>query len=189
MTYTQKTFSDARYTLWNVRAAWHNVPLIGGARAAARPRARRARRAPPRPAAWSWTSPPAYGPEAGVKTCLRSLALEAGPELRLHDRIDLDAPREAAWVFLLRERPAEIGPGLLRAGRLRLRFDPDLQARVDERPVDDPRMARCFPGSLYRLTLQAPPAARPRPHLHRAGRRPARAHYRPTGGMIHGATL
>ena len=64
------------------------------------------------------------------------------------------------WVFLLRERPLPDGSGCVRAGRLRLRFDPDLQARVEERPVDDPRMARCFPGSLYRLTLQAPPAAR-----------------------------
>ena len=30
MVYTAKTFSEERYTLWNVRAEWHNVPLVGG---------------------------------------------------------------------------------------------------------------------------------------------------------------
>lgn len=30
MVYTAKTFSDARYTLWNCRSMYHNVPLIGG---------------------------------------------------------------------------------------------------------------------------------------------------------------
>lgn len=178
MTYTQKTFSDARYTLWNVRAAWHNVPLIGGCeQQPGRERAARAVR--PTPGGLELDIAPAYGPEAGVKTCLRSLALEEGATLRLRERIELDAPREVTWVFLLRERPVPAGPGCLCAGRLRLRFDSDLQARVEERLVDDPRMARCFPGSLYRLTLQAPPAARhDRTFTAQADARPAPIHNR-----------
>ena len=80
---------------------------------------------------------------------------------------------------VLRERPVPAGPGCLCAGRLRLRFDPDLQARVEERPVDDPRMARCFRGSLYRLMLQAPPAARhDRTFTAQADARPAPIHNR-----------
>ena len=178
MTYTQKTFSDARYTLWNVRAAWHNVPLIGG-REQQPGRAHAARAVRPTPDGLELDIAPAYGPEAGVKTCLRNLALEAGPELRLRERIELDAPREVTWVFLLRERPVPAGSGCVRAGRLRLRFDSDLQARVEERPVDDPRMARCFRGSLYRLMLQAPPAARhDRTFTAQADARPAPIHNR-----------
>ena len=30
MVYTAKTFSDCRYELWNCRAMYHNVPIIGG---------------------------------------------------------------------------------------------------------------------------------------------------------------
>ena len=39
-------------------------------------------------------------------------------------------------------------------------FDPALHAAVEEMPVTDARMARNFHGSLWRLTLEAPPAAR-----------------------------
>ena len=30
MVYTAKTFSEERYTLWNVQSAWHNLPEFGG---------------------------------------------------------------------------------------------------------------------------------------------------------------
>ena len=53
MIYTAKTFSDRRYELWNCRAAYHNVPIIGGCEQQAG-RQYAARDVEKPPAAWRW---------------------------------------------------------------------------------------------------------------------------------------
>ena len=40
-------------------------------------------------------------------------------------------------------------------------FPADWQAETEKIPVTDTRMARCFPGSLWRLCLTAPAAKDP----------------------------
>ena len=98
----------------------------------------------------------AYPPEAGARSLVRSVAIPE-QEIRLTDEAVLESAQEITWVFMLRSRP-DIAYGQARFGRLALAFDPALEAKVEEMPVTDARMARNFPGSLWRLTLRAPAA-------------------------------
>ncbi len=154
--YTAKTFGPERYTLDNTRSRNHNVPLIGGAeQAPGREHAAREARADADGASMELSG--AYPREAGAERYTRALTLtDAGFALR--DTLTLDAPREVTWVFMLREKPM-CSPGAAHLGKLRLTFDPALACRAEAYPVTDERMARNFPGTLWRLTLTAAPAA------------------------------
>ena len=77
----------------------------------------------------------------------------------LRDELVLSREAPVTWVFMLREQP-QLLEGEARFGPLCMAFDPALHAAVEEMPVTDARMARNFHGSLWRLTLEAPPAAR-----------------------------
>ena len=56
------------------------------------------------------------------------------------------------WIFLLREKPEWIN-GTIRAGSLEIRCPEGLEFSAEEKPVTDARMARNWPGSLWRVKL------------------------------------
>ena len=152
MVYTAKTFSEERYTLWNVRSEWHNVPLIGGheQKPGAEYAARDVRCLPD---GMRMNLESAYGEEAGI-TCLRR-TLELDREgLCLTDEGTLRSPQEVTWVFLLRDRP-EWTEGQVTAGKLAIRCPEGLAFTAEEKPVTDTRMARNWPGSLWRVKLKS----------------------------------
>ena len=155
MIYTAKTFSEERYTLWNVQAQWHNLPMIGGAaqREGAEHRSEKAERTPD---GMALNLEKAYGAEAGVKRLRRSFLL-SGEGLRLRDEVELEEEKPVTWVFLLREKPAWKN-GRVTAGRMQIRCPEGLDFSAEEKPVTDPRMARNWPGSLWRVRLQGKPA-------------------------------
>jgi hypothetical protein len=155
MIYTAKTFSEERYTLWNVQAQWHNLPMIGGAaqREGAEHRSEKAERTPD---GMALNLEKAYGAEAGVKRLRRSFSL-SGEGLRLRDEVELEEEKPVTWVFLLREKPAWKN-GRVTAGRMQIRCPEGLDFSAEEKPVTDPRMARNWPGSLWRVRLQGKPA-------------------------------
>lgn len=154
-TYTAKTFGPERYTLDNTRARNHNIPLVGDAeQQAGRAFCARDVRADEHGARMDIGG--AYPPEAGVRSLVRSLEWQ-GQGVVLTDEAELAPARAMTWVFMLRSRP-ELTAGQARFGRLALAFDPTLEADAQEMPVTDARMARNFPGSLWRLTLRAPAA-------------------------------
>ena len=100
----------------------------------------------------------AYGPEAGIRTLHRSLAL-ASDGLRLADEGTLRDARDVTWVFLLRRKPVW-KDGAVRAGNLVIRCPEGLSFEAEEKPVTDPRMARNWPGSLWRVKLRSAAADR-----------------------------
>ena len=63
--------------------------------------------------------------------------------------------------FLLRHEP-EIKDGGVCAGAIRLSPDRPMTIGIEEIPVTDPRMARNYPGSLWRVTFGAKEAAQHR---------------------------
>ena len=155
MVYTAKTFSADRYTLWNVRAAYHNLPMIGNHEQQAGPQYA-ARDVQCLPDGLSLDMADAYDSQAGIVACRRTLTLtEAG--FTLEDAIELTEAQSVTWVFMLRSKP-EIGHGELLAGSLRLAYGTDLHAQAEELPITDSRMSRSFPGSLWRVTLTAAPS-------------------------------
>ena len=157
MVYTAQTFSDQRYTLWNVRSAYHNLPMIGGREQlpGSRYRARAARL----PDGLLLELAAAYDPAAGIRSLRRELRL-TDEGLFLRDQITLDAPQPAVWVFVLRQAPRFLADHAILSGLIRLDYPAGLTPAAEEIPVADPRMARSFPGSLWRVTLTAEPARR-----------------------------
>ena len=155
--YTAKSFSEERYSLWNVRAGWHNIPLIGGEeqREGASHAARNAGRTAD---GMELNLEAAYGAEAGVLSLKRRFALR-GEGLSLTDEGTLRKPREVTWVFLLRCRP-EWDHGRITAGNLVIRCPEELAFTAEERAVTDSRMARSWPGSFWRVLLRNEAAER-----------------------------
>lgn len=151
-TYTAATFGPQRYTLDNTRSKNHSLPLIDGMeQAPGRRFAARDVRADAQGASLDIAG--AYPAEAGAVSAVRSLRI-TDRGILLTDDIVLAREAPVQWVFMLRERP-ELSAGEARFGRLCLTFDPSLRAEAEELPVTDARMARSFPGSLWRLTLDA----------------------------------
>ncbi len=157
MVYTAKTFSKDRYSLWNVRAEWHNLPVIGG-EAQREGTEHAARNVVCTPEGMALDLEAAYDENAGIRHLRRTFSL--GPDgLQLTDEGALLSPREIAWVFLLRHQPAW-EPGRITAGNLLIRCPEHLTFSREEKPVTDPRMARNWPGSLWRVTLTGEAAER-----------------------------
>lgn len=155
MVYTAKTFSEERYTLWNVRSGWHNLPMIGGQeqREGAEHAAGNVKRTPD---GLELDLAGTYDKTAGVYRLKRSFRLsKAG--LCLTDEGELESPQPVTWVFLLRNRPERKG-GRIIAGRLALSFPEELDFSAEEIPVTDERMKRSWPGSLWRVMLSGRPS-------------------------------
>ncbi len=156
MTYTAKTFSAQRYTLWNTRSAYHNVPLVGETEQCAGTEYA-ARDVCCRPDGLTLDLAGAYPPEAGLVSLRRELALtEDG--LTVRDAVTLDTARPVTWVFMLRREP-QAGPDALDLGPVRMALPDGFRCGIEEIPVTDARMAHSFPGSLWRVRLTAPAAA------------------------------
>jgi len=152
MVYTTKTFSAARYTLWNVQAGWHNLPVIGG-REQREGREHAAREVNCLPDGMELQLEAAYDRAAGIRSLRRRLELSPAG-LVLTDEGELQTPQETVWVFLLRSEPfAEDGE--IRTGDLLIRYPEGLALSLEEKPVTDPRMAKNWPGSLWRVKLSS----------------------------------
>lgn len=159
MVYTAKTFSDRRYELWNCRSLYHSVPIIGGQEQGAGARFA-ARDAFATPDGMALDMAGAYPPEANVRRCVRRFSLSERA-FTVRDEIDADAAVPVTWVFMLRHEPLLFPGGCrLRGQSLTLRWESNvpLSAAAEAIAVDDVRMAKSYPGQLWRLTLTAAPA-------------------------------
>ena len=161
MIYTARTFSDSRYELWNCRGAYHNVPIIGGYEQAAG--AEHAARDVQRTAdGMTLDMAAAYPAEAGVRTCRRDMALGQSI-LSVQDEIVLDAPAAVTWVLMLRDEPVIEAEEKCCHGResgffVEWRDTEALTAAAEPIEITDGRMAKSYPGKLWRLTLTAAPS-------------------------------
>ena len=155
MVYTAKTFSSERYTLWNTRSAYHSVPIVNGTEQAAGEgyKAGDVRRTEN---GMTLDIAGAYPGSAGVLSLTRALALSDGA-LTVRDAVRLVSPGTITWVFMLRDRPTISGSRVL-LPNFTLSLPEGTDAQTEEIPVTDPRMARSFPSSLYRLMLTPPGA-------------------------------
>ncbi len=158
MVYTRKTFSGERYTLWNTRSMYHNVPLIGGVEQAAGGEysAAETRFLPD---GLSCDIAGAYPREAGVLRALRSFRLWDDGEMILTDEITLSREQPVAWVFMLRNEPVAEN-GSICTGGWRIVPSEKQKIEIEEIPVTDRRMARNYPGSLWRVLFSAGAAGR-----------------------------
>jgi len=151
MVYTAKTFIDeTRYTLFNTRSMNHNLPMIGSSEQRVG-RMHRAEEVTCLSGGLALDMAAAYGKDAGVEHCFRTLMLDEGG-LMLHDQIELTAQNTVTWVFMLRHEP-KVRTGCVLTGAVRLVHGKHLDVQIEEIPVTDARMAKNYPGSIWRLQL------------------------------------
>ena len=152
MVYTAKTFSEERYTLWNVRADWHNLPMIGGSmqREGAEHAAREVKCTPD---GLELNLEAAYDADAGIRKLRRKFTLSPDG-LCLTDDGELLSAQAVTWIFLLRHQPVWEN-GRITAENLEIRCPEGMTFTAEEKTVTDPRMARNWPGSLWRVRLQS----------------------------------
>ena len=154
--YTAATFGPDRYQLNNTRSMNHNVPLIGSTEQhAGRGYEARDVKADETGAVMELAG--AYPEEAKLESLERSLQPQNDGVI-LRDRVQLWEPQTVTWVFMLRNQPVVDG-NTVRFGKLAMQFDNGLAVQAKEMPVDDQRMQRSFPGSLWRLTFETAKAA------------------------------
>ncbi len=182
--YTQKTFSDRRYEIWTMQSAWHNLPTIGGVMQAAGPQYAAAgvimhqNRAESR---ISMDIAPAY-PDNRIRSYIRAVSLEKGRRIVIRDAWDLAEAMPVVLTLLTCEKPSlcsctetgtechprpacmeaqearhwrpscmEIQIGALAACRVRGAE----QINMEEIPITDPRLAKAWPKSIYRILITA----------------------------------
>jgi hypothetical protein len=165
--YTAKTFSKDRYAIWTMQSGWHNLPLVDGRMQRGRDARDRASRVRvddgPRATGMTMDLATAYGPEAGIQTWERRIALDrdAGT-VNLRETFALDRPAPVALVFVTPRRPdtAQAGVVALPAdqasgGRtVYLKFDARaLRADVERLPLDDAGLKHEWGDALYRIRL------------------------------------
>ena len=156
MTYTGKTFSDERCGLWNIRSKYHSVPVIGNFEQAAGSEYR-ARDVACAADGLNLDIAGAYPAAAGVRALKRRFALGDDGTLLLRDEIRLEAPLPVTETFMLRHRP-KITPGGVTSGAIRIVPGEGMAVEIEEIPVTDPRMAKSFPGCLWRAAFVRPAA-------------------------------
>ena len=76
----------------------------------------------------------------------------------VEDNLVLNEDTPVSWVLMLRNAPAFDGKTMT-SGRIQLDVPEGLHYSAEEIPVQDARMARSFPGSLWRVTVTDSPAA------------------------------
>lgn len=151
MTYTAKTFSGERYTLWNVRSAYHNVPMIGTfEQSPGRIYAASDVRSLPDGLALRMEG--AYDPASGLRMLRREAVLADDGTLSLRDTISLSVPECITCVFMFRETP-EYTDGMLRTEKISMQLPQGNSVRIERIPVEDPRMQKSFPGCLFRVMV------------------------------------
>jgi hypothetical protein len=162
--YTAKTFGKDRYTIWTMQSAFHNLPLVDGQMERGRDARDRASRVrvddDTAHTGMTMELATAFGPEAGIRTWVRSVALERGAgTISLRETFALSRPAPVSLVFMTPRRPDPAQGGVLAlpaaGGRtVSLRFDARvLRADVERIALTDPGLRHEWGDALYRIRL------------------------------------
>ena len=160
-TYTAKTFGPERYTVWNTRSDYHNLPTVCGADQ----KQGREYRATGFCAGEDFCTVElrdAYGAEAGIRSFRRTAALRGG-KITLTDDISLSAAGEVVFRLLTDTEPGQCTDGAFVLHGRRLTYPAGLVMTVEEVEHTSPETARIPTAwgvpTLWRINLTSKTAA------------------------------
>lgn len=166
-TYTRKTFSDQRYTIFTMQSAYHNVPMINsgqqlpGKEYAAKDWAADIQ---PESVTVSMDLADAYPGELGLTSLRRETRMDRPADnagsISLTDSWELTAEPESLVWHLIANELVEVGHDQLIIGdpganRLAVDLDPGLSVAVEEIVLDDPKLTQVWGDTLHRIVLTA----------------------------------
>jgi hypothetical protein len=169
-TYTRKTFSAERYSIWTMQSQYHSLPTVNGVMQSNGRQFRAGNvsyRADDRAAIFSLDIAGAYPPAAGLKTWQRTLALQRHGEVLIEEHYALArTPKGMALHLLTPCRPIvrhglitlapRALPGGRKSGAARLVYQADrLAATVETIALEDANMQRIWGDRLFRIVLRA----------------------------------
>jgi len=181
-TYSRKTFSSERYTIWTMQSAYHTLPTVNGQMQIPgriyRPEgvddqyeiaARDVRhRADDEAAELQLDIAQAYAPDAHILSWVRTVTLRRGEEVVLTDAYELGEVSGSISLNMLTPCDVDTGsPGRLVLGEVQMAddrvsgsatitFDKDvLSAQVESIPIEDGGIKRTWGGRLTRIVLTA----------------------------------
>lgn len=150
-TYSAKTFSPDRFSIWTMRSDWHNLPTIGGrvqgdgkqyAPAGIKQYRDRNR------SVIELELSPAY--PGGGFSYTRRVALERGKGLTVTDRYQ--GGEEAVLSLMFARRPVRRGD-VLETPAGSIRMEGAAEASVEAVPIQDPHLRKSWPDTLYRVLV------------------------------------
>jgi hypothetical protein len=178
--YTRQTFGPGRYEIWTMQSSWHNVPEVDGV-----PQAAGGQYAGrlvwgvlySGAAELSMDIAGAYPPEAGIGSWHRTIRLDrdarTGGKILIDDAWTINHVPAGTVLHLItarQPRPTAVAGRLVIPasdtasgsasddGEAGLAVDyphAGFDARIEERPVGDPRLSATWGRSIYRITLAA----------------------------------
>lgn len=165
-TYTRKTFSDERYTIWCIRSSGHNVPLVNGHEqvAGADRRATHVTFSEEDGVTrLGMNLEGAYPEDAGIASIRREFAFCRNGAARVTVSDEVAVREGSTRVTIPLYTPwevEEVAPGTLALGaaprRLLVSFDPALlDVTVEDAPIEDARLQSSWGDLLRRITLVA----------------------------------
>ena len=164
-TYTRKTFSHERYTIWSMQSSWHNLPEINGCAQIFGDEFRASgTRCDIRRRMFSTDISGAYSDASQCSSWVRSYRL-GDSFLEISDEFALDARVAADTVNFLVHGNVTIGENrrevLVEAGKVTvsLHYPSSLKPSVTYRPTDDPRMRAVWGDRLARISFVSAPDA------------------------------
>jgi hypothetical protein len=177
--YTRQTFGPDRYEIWTMQSSWHNVPEPDGfAQVPGREHAARQVQGllGPGAAQLSMNIAAAYPPQARIRSWRRTIRLDRDADkVLIEDSWDMDySPERLVLHLIAAAQPLPVSPGRLvirapdrvaasrddasRDDARDLAVDyaqADFEARIEQRPVDDSRLASIWGPTVYRITLES----------------------------------
>lgn len=151
--YTAKTFSAERYSIWTMRSDWHNLPTVNGM-----VQGSGSGSAPAGVKHWddgaragiSMELAPAYPPQAGTFSYRRKADLVRGAGLTVEDRYQGEG--EAVLSLLFCEAPVW-RDGVLRAAGGGIRLSALETPKIEAVPISDRHLRESWPATLYRALI------------------------------------
>ena len=159
-TYTRKTFSSERYTIWAMRSAYHNLPLINGIEqqyGAAFKANGTSFVTDAQKAVFTLDIAHAYPDSAGVVKWVRTYQLNRNQSFEIKDDYLLQKNNGNTYLhFMTVSKPELIKPGLLhltgKDGSVQLAYDADkLELIIESITITDERLLQNWPADIYRL--------------------------------------
>lgn len=157
-TYTKKTFSDDRYSIWTMQGAYHNLPQINGTDQVFG-KEYKAENVVflPEQNKFQLDIGKAYPKTANIEHWNRSYSLTADG-LTIADEFKIKNPAQSNIVHFLVSKEPQINKGVIALGDglAALHFNPaQFVASYETIPQDDPRLSQVWGERLYRINLKA----------------------------------
>jgi len=169
-TYTRRTFSRDRYSIWTMQSQYHNLPTVNGVMQQDGREFRASDvtySADGRMVSFSLDIAGAYPKAARLKKWRREFTFNRNGPIDITDVYGTAGrPRELSWSFVTPCK-VHIANGVIRlrsvrlphdriAGSGRLLFDAArLKGRVERIPITDPQLKAIWGGQLFRIVLRA----------------------------------